>query len=728
MPPKKGGKSARGPKLKRQSTQFGKLDTTPTSRHSQSPDKSQSQKPTPTGGEDPSGLVLSATKISNARSAQVSQNIDEFENDIEDVDLIGLVNPNQAQSQPLNENGFIWSEAGSNTRRSSPVLAGETPRDVWDFDQYSLEQLSSPKSGHDQLPETVPIPQNLLKEPSEDSNDVVRRVDFSETASTLRRSSPYLRDARDSEWSFDEHIRIETIFDAQNPIEASSEMANQHPRSPVAHYPMEELYQATPPKPKAQRPPSPSPQERRSSDEVAQAFPDPTPPQTSIKSQKKNKHTERKKKPMYQLLKDDLQSQKGEEPLPTLGEGMESPQQTRDEIISQSNKAQDRPMNSSVLAENEGKQPTIRIDAKGKKRKQRAKAPIEFDEETQQMKETSLTKKPTAPLRKPLLTALQNAARLSGSPASTEKKKRVPKKVAAKSTPKIAVKAPVEDSKDVLDIEPPKKKQKTAAQKVQQSPLVAAPTRSKRANKTTSKSRVPAAVSKTKEKSQTAQAAHMSPEPIIVSSDHGESSPLSDKNSSLTQHPLPEEVAVIVKHGDVPQVEPNFSTQEPFTTLPPIQGLQGAPEIPSEQNILSLQEDSDQEMSDELDLNHLSEYTKSPTSINKPKHSSRVVLKAQDPTTIVKQTLPASINSNQSKREVQKVQPGSSRPIRKTRNISRSFSISEVGSPVPTEKVPASPDHPQQWDIERPDLAERLSVRRQPARRGKSQRNRPSGD
>ena len=168
-------RSTRGGRHRRLSSHFGELDTTPTSCHLQSPkQKASSRSPS-----------------------------DEFDQDLGDEDMLQLdamaAICSGDQTQP-------WSEEGSQTHRSSPAV-GQTPKDIWDFgnqienDGSSLPPLSSPKSGVDNLPDTVPIPPGFSPDTQQPVADARSRFDLSETASTMRRSSPFgLEAARNTIW------------------------------------------------------------------------------------------------------------------------------------------------------------------------------------------------------------------------------------------------------------------------------------------------------------------------------------------------------------------------------------------------------------------------------------------------------------------------------------------------------------------------------------------------
>ena len=182
----------------RVSSHFGELDTTPTNHHLQS----SQQK---TKGQH----SLATTRQSVGAHTKSSRPIsDGLNNGLDDDDLLALdtmaAGPNTRQDHPQ-------SELSPRTHCHSPDK-GETPKDIWDFepetdaDGSSLPPLSSPRSGLDNLPDTVPIPpdQEAVR-PPQDTANAQPGFDLSETASTLRRSSPFEADeTRNTLWDFGE--------------------------------------------------------------------------------------------------------------------------------------------------------------------------------------------------------------------------------------------------------------------------------------------------------------------------------------------------------------------------------------------------------------------------------------------------------------------------------------------------------------------------------------------
>ncbi|KAL7911775.1 hypothetical protein GGI35DRAFT_298493 [Trichoderma velutinum] len=135
---------------------------------------------------------------------------------------------------------FAWSDAGStanNTRRSSPADLGQLSNDdFWDFEE-SLAPFSSPSSERNKLPDTIPL---ASTEQDDQSYIPMNRVDFSETASTIRRSSPFggTNETRDI-WIFDDSSANSSpgpVIPKDMPVLSSD------------HLPSDELYDFTPKK------------------------------------------------------------------------------------------------------------------------------------------------------------------------------------------------------------------------------------------------------------------------------------------------------------------------------------------------------------------------------------------------------------------------------------------------------------------------------------------------
>ncbi|KAK1249405.1 hypothetical protein MKX07_002921 [Trichoderma sp. CBMAI-0711] len=124
--------------------------------------------------------------------------------EVNHTETLGVTDPAARSSNP-----FSWSDAGStsNTRRSSPANVSEVPADdVWQFDDLeSLDPFSSPVVADSYLPSTIPIREDeaVGENEAKVAGTPRRHIDFSETASTARRSSPVgTSDAVKDIWDF----------------------------------------------------------------------------------------------------------------------------------------------------------------------------------------------------------------------------------------------------------------------------------------------------------------------------------------------------------------------------------------------------------------------------------------------------------------------------------------------------------------------------------------------
>ncbi|GJN80215.1 hypothetical protein PLIIFM63780_003740 [Purpureocillium lilacinum] len=202
MPPKSrplSRTSSRG--RPRQASQFGELETTPTSRCHESP-----------------------RPVSSHAAGSETQLIEDIAYLMTDIDRQG---PQLADAGDISATApadvgvgcsatFAWSDTGSVARRSSPLRPGDTPGALWRFDDESLPPLSSAKSARTNLPETAPLP--LFPSPDKQLDGAAtsqKNVDFSETATTARRSSPLIaRDAVEQVFDFFEKGSKDNIYDA----------------------------------------------------------------------------------------------------------------------------------------------------------------------------------------------------------------------------------------------------------------------------------------------------------------------------------------------------------------------------------------------------------------------------------------------------------------------------------------------------------------------------------
>lgn len=230
MAPRTRARTARGSSVaSRISTQFGELDTTPTSRHLQSPVETTARQ-----------------KFSQRPQADQAGNQDDFGNGgLEDDEFSQAAEAIDATQRGQTSHSCAWSKGGSQTRRSSPVNDGETRQDIWEFDDdIRMSQFSSRAPDADALPDTVPLPRpGLTPDMSPRTipdNQAAQQVDLSETASTARRSSPYKSDQVQALWDLDSE------GDGQNATEPTSEVQcseNTQPRVPL-----DDIYDATPPR------------------------------------------------------------------------------------------------------------------------------------------------------------------------------------------------------------------------------------------------------------------------------------------------------------------------------------------------------------------------------------------------------------------------------------------------------------------------------------------------
>lgn len=205
MPARTRAKAARAAKQHGHLTEFGELDTTPTSRHLQSPQDAA-------GENEP---VAQAEKNGVSKSSVPNQN--EFDNP-EDIDLNNLprslLKPVLDDAQKTQVLDIHWSESESASRRSSPVVGEEISDDIWRLDEAGLSiSNTSPRSMNSPLPDTAPLPVEL--HPRGSQGDSLRgevaaprpipTVDFSETASTAFRSSPFrTEEGSKSMWQLDD--------------------------------------------------------------------------------------------------------------------------------------------------------------------------------------------------------------------------------------------------------------------------------------------------------------------------------------------------------------------------------------------------------------------------------------------------------------------------------------------------------------------------------------------
>ena len=438
---KTGRKSSRHPKQVKQNAGLlstGELDTTPTSRPFQSPLKDVRSE---------QAHSIHQPNSHGAPQPPKAQPPEDFDDGLDDMDLINLDSLPQDMVPDSHERSFAWSEAGSATRRSSPVRDEETPQDIWQFgDEESLRTFSSAKSGKSKLPDTVPIPAGS----NEESQDVQqqaenqRRVDFSETASTVHRSSPCgvdLEETLKHIWEFQDSSSMPALSTVI-PSESNLEETVPFPaHSPAAHLPADEIYDATPPTSLQKH----SMSKKDQSDISAPPRPvlgDPTPPLTTRRSDAIDLTVPTAGIPVqndvYAVFKEfkDMKHAKLSMVSNGISEKMEHPQENPVQYaclspMAEASKSSIAPQNIDTSAE------AVASPTGGKlnKRKQRPKATLSFDEVTQKIKDAPVQQKQSAPIRMPIVNAMRASAQPSSSPVVVSRKRqpkaqiqRLPKK------------------------------------------------------------------------------------------------------------------------------------------------------------------------------------------------------------------------------------------------------------------------------------------------------------
>jgi hypothetical protein len=155
-------------------------------------------------------------------------------NEFEDkIDDADLMGLDDEQDVPRD----FWSEAAS-THRSTP--APEAGRTHFDSPSSVIDDFSSLRSGSGKLPSTQPLPSQLVAGPE------ANNYDFSETATTAQRSSPVQphntlsQVALDRAWEYPEN---NTVPELPGTIPESYQVPE---TDPMKHLPENELYDATP--------------------------------------------------------------------------------------------------------------------------------------------------------------------------------------------------------------------------------------------------------------------------------------------------------------------------------------------------------------------------------------------------------------------------------------------------------------------------------------------------
>ncbi|RGP58851.1 hypothetical protein FSPOR_11749 [Fusarium sporotrichioides] len=360
---RRGGMPNQRTRVLSQMPQIGQLDTTPTSRHLQSPQVDNDPEPP---------------------SAQPQESTNEYDGDIDDGDLTKLTKQ---------VSGAFWSE-GASTRRSTPL---DSP----------FDDSSSQKSGSGKLPSTQPLPSQLIAGHS--ANNGQPLVDFSETATTARRSSPYLPQTTLSQSASDMRLELpeyNTVPELPGTIPDSFKI-------PMDHLPEDELYDATP---------VPEDREEQAAKEEKRHTVKSKPPQRSAE----------KAKASIKVLEDEVGSVK-EEPLSFPSD---PPVTRRQKLAKNVEQVQESPKPATTSAEAKS--------SATRRGKQRPKPPLRFDSKTNQIIE------PLPPQAKPVRTSMvdnmRQAHTASVSPDTNAKnptpkaRKKASPKVAAKMTSKTSPK------------------------------------------------------------------------------------------------------------------------------------------------------------------------------------------------------------------------------------------------------------------------------------------------
>ncbi|KAI8685527.1 hypothetical protein NCS55_00225200 [Fusarium keratoplasticum] len=696
--PRKGGKSTQRGKPRLLSTEFGQLETTPTSRHLQSPEEHPTQTPvSKSQGQDNSDQTA-RVKSSTTNQKQQSSFVDEFDDGVDDVDLINLDPFEEPKTQPAPANDFSWSETGSLTRRSSPLRGGEASKDIWQFDNQGslIDAFSSPKSGKGDLPKTQPLTQSLNAHLEESPNKAVVVVDFSETASTGRRSSPFPSQITTEEsWELlsNKPLLSSTIPDSlQLP-----EMPVYPPEKPIEHLPADELYDATPPRSSAQRPVAPPPQRSQAPRESVKHDQDSAPSQM--------KKTKRAPTPHPKALKRGL------------AKFIEDTDLVRDEEVSVSSPDHPRPRethrkgNKTSTVQEKGpskdKQATPQAQddpgagqaQKGKKRKQRAKTPIQFDKDTQAIKEVPQSKKNAEPpVRMTLVNAMKQASIASSSPALSARKKAAPKttrKAAPKSTPKPAPK-PV-----TRKAQPRKKRKMSVEEEYKDDSIIIVNTTDFTEPKPVINTRArTAAQSKTKATRGkqgpkiNAGSQGLSHDPIVVASDPASSS-ISEDEFKQTEPSRPSQGIQTAAQNSMagtnatPMATSNISLEHGIDQQVAVLPQEPPSSVASQPSSAPKAKEA---IVDTTSMNAAASTEPAEEPINPRKRSRETnakppqALSHRDPNIPAKGALRTTRGAGISKKDTStRVNKAGFVQRRKSSKMSRSFSISKAGSPVPVE-------------------------------------------
>ncbi|RKK18648.1 hypothetical protein BFJ66_g5384 [Fusarium oxysporum f. sp. cepae] len=408
--PRRGGKS--GPRLKgkRHSGRIraiGQLDTTP-NRHDQSPRGVQPQDPTPALPNQDANSELPNSEIPSTN---------EFDDDLNEDDLMQLVEAEAAPSaQPPVD--FSWSEIGS-TRRSTPLREDEPT--FLDNQDSLLDEFSSPKSGLGKLPNTQPLP----SEPDQGSKEPPL-VDFSETASTVRRSSPYYSLAA-SQIGDDEALNIlenNPLAPLPSTIPNSIQALGLPPfpkSATMDHLPEDELYDVTPPKSTAELEAETSRKEEEAPEAATERSQRTKKPNSSQNSKTKGRPGKASKShdALTRLLEEELDPSGEDE---RQEQASSPPEKLPAKLPKRKNsalKGKETPKRKPAAAITQDVRTSEQRPKERKGRRQRAKTPIQFDEETHEIKEATPRKAAEQQPRMPIVSNLRKSHAASVSPIAS---------------------------------------------------------------------------------------------------------------------------------------------------------------------------------------------------------------------------------------------------------------------------------------------------------------------
>jgi hypothetical protein len=472
------------------------------------------------------------------------------------------------------------------------------------------------------------------------------------------------------------------------------------------HLPEDELYDATPPKSNADHPANTAsqnqgvghyaPEQLQPTDKPSEKL---DAPQARAK-RKLGKYSTHNKDSLTRYLEDEIGPVEEEREKEQASSS--PPERTtakRQKVEENTHGAQEtsNDENATTVA---GKNTTTISGAKGKRRgKQRAKPPIQFDETTQQVKEVLQRDLAKGSKSMNIVSSLKKAHATSASPIAMSAKKATPKS-RRKSVPKPAVKATrrsgLRSAVPQEDLGTDDKDHKKAIPNVRQAQVdtESLPATKKETTreivekgnssipKPRSNKNVPEARKETQGSTQ---------DPVVLSSDP-ESSALSDDNGYIpaeisrpTETAPPQELELPVDNVVNP-INPSdtvdYDEEQPVppTESPKFYRPSGHSEVQP-----TVLKKTLMVRGDPMDL------AKAPSSRNKRGKPINFgpggVLSARDANSLVQ---PNASQMKVPKRSAMTIDPAMeiSRPPRKASKLSRSFSISQAGSPLPVETLP----------------------------------------